>query len=166
MQIQTNKPAFESSRNLHYCHWVNCLTMLQDSECLCVFHALKIPAKLKLDLKEHYKSESDAVNHPTSECAQALKEVVEWSAYKEGDLTSPAAQKLSSSGHYCHWPGCEKSVPPRLWGCSSHWFKLPIHLRSKILRTYVAGQEITKTPSRAYIDAALEVQKWINENGK
>jgi hypothetical protein len=66
--------------------------------------------------------------------------------------------------HTCHWPGCQKEVPPSLWGCSSHWYKLPAALRAKIWRTYVAGQEITKTPSREYIAAAEEVQAWIRKN--
>jgi hypothetical protein len=67
-------------------------------------------------------------------------------------------------GHHCHWPGCTKEVPPRMWGCSVHWFKLPASLRARIWRTYVPGQEITKTPSKAYIAAAREVQEWIAAN--
>jgi hypothetical protein len=38
---------------------------------------------------------------------------------------------------------------------------LPKHLRDKIWKTYVPGQEITKTPHIAYIEAAKEVQAWI-----
>ena len=63
--------------------------------------------------------------------------------------------------HTCHWTGCTKEVPPKMWGCNNHWFALPKNLRDKIWRTYVPGQEISKTPSRAYIDAANEVQEWI-----
>jgi len=63
--------------------------------------------------------------------------------------------------HTCHWPGCGRSVPPQLWGCKTCWFKLPKHLRDRIWRTYVPGQEIAKTPSREYIEAAREVQAWI-----
>lgn len=66
--------------------------------------------------------------------------------------------------HTCHWPSCGKSVPPAMWGCSRHWFKLPKRLRDRIWITYRPGQEITKTPSVAYIQAATEVQKWIAEN--
>ena len=66
--------------------------------------------------------------------------------------------------HTCHWPGCNKQVPPAMWGCKQHWFKLPLRLRSKIWATYKPGQEITMTPSAAYLDAADEVQKWIREN--
>lgn len=67
--------------------------------------------------------------------------------------------------HHCHWPGCEKEVPPAMWGCSAHWFALPQRLRNKIWATYKKGQEISKTPSAAYLDAAREVQEWIAANG-
>lgn len=66
--------------------------------------------------------------------------------------------------HSCHWPECPKDVPPKMWGCAPHWFKLPAYLRSKIWATYVPGQEITKTPSEEYLKAAQEVQQWIKLN--
>lgn len=63
--------------------------------------------------------------------------------------------------HTCHWPGCGKPVPPAMWGCKPHWFALPKRLRDLIWDTYVPGQEITKTPSDSYINAAQQVQTWI-----
>ncbi len=66
--------------------------------------------------------------------------------------------------HHCHWPGCDKAVPPRLWGCKSHWFKLPAAIRAGILAAYVPGQEITKTPSPEYVQAARVARDWILEN--
>jgi len=48
-----------------------------------------------------------------------------------------------------------------MWGCKPHWYRLPKHLRDRIWAAYVPGQEITKTPSREYIDAANAVQAWI-----
>lgn len=66
--------------------------------------------------------------------------------------------------HTCHWPGCDKEVPPRLWGCRYHWYKLPRRLRVKILKEYRPGQEIDKNPSRNYIEVAGEVQQWIRDN--
>ena len=66
--------------------------------------------------------------------------------------------------HHCHWPGCNKQVPPAMWGCRIHWFMLPKHLRNKIWMTYKIGQEVTITPSREYIDVVNEVQIWIEEN--
>lgn len=50
-----------------------------------------------------------------------------------------------------------------MWGCRVHWFTLPKRLRDRIWATYRAGQEITKTPSASYIEAAQAVQRWIAE---
>lgn len=69
-----------------------------------------------------------------------------------------------SRQHHCHWPGCNKQVPPAMWGCRQHWFKLPAELRAKVWREYQPGQEIDGTPSAAYLAVADEVQKWIKEN--
>lgn len=69
------------------------------------------------------------------------------------------------SAHTCHWPGCTTAVPPRLWGCKPHWYRLPKALRDRIWATYRPGQENTKDPSEAYLDAADEVQRWIREHG-
>lgn len=63
--------------------------------------------------------------------------------------------------HTCHWPGCPRKVPPKMWGCREHWFALPKALRDEIWRTYRPGQEITKTPSQDYLMAARAVQDWI-----
>ena len=64
------------------------------------------------------------------------------------------------SAHTCHWPGCTVEVPPRLWGCKPHWFRLPKELRDEIWHTYVPGQEITKKPSAEYVAVARRVQEW------
>jgi len=64
--------------------------------------------------------------------------------------------------HVCHWPGCNKSVPPAMWGCKPHWFKLPRRLRNKIWATYRIGQEIDCSPSDRYLAAYREVEEWIN----
>lgn len=69
------------------------------------------------------------------------------------------------SVHHCHWPGCRIPVAPRLWGCKKHWMMLPKHLRDLIWATYRPGQEITKDPSREYMNAAKLVQDWITKNG-
>lgn len=45
-----------------------------------------------------------------------------------------------SRTHHCHWPGCEKQVPPAMWGCKTHWFKLPANLRAMVWSTYRPGQ--------------------------
>lgn len=66
--------------------------------------------------------------------------------------------------HHCHWPGCDKQVPPAMWGCRAHWFALPKTLRDAIWRTYRPGQEKDFAPSRAYLEAANAVQAWIKAN--
>lgn len=66
--------------------------------------------------------------------------------------------------HTCHHPGCTKAVPPKMWGCLKHWRRLPQRLRAKVWAAYVPGQEITKTPSAAYIAVAKEVEQWCKEN--
>lgn len=65
--------------------------------------------------------------------------------------------------HHCHWPGCGKNVPPAMWGCPQHWFKLPLALRNRIWRTYQPGQEADGRPTKEYLDAAKAVQEWIKE---
>jgi hypothetical protein len=74
--------------------------------------------------------------------------------------------QVQTRKHECHWPGCKKQCPPAMWGCSQHWFKLPLALRNKIWATYKPGQEITGTPSQNYLAAADEVQCWILEQQK
>lgn len=71
----------------------------------------------------------------------------------------------NAGNHHCHWPGCEKRVPPAQWGCTHHWYKLPRSLRNKIWAAYRIKQEDSKTPSARYIEVAREVQAWIRDNG-
>lgn len=63
--------------------------------------------------------------------------------------------------HACHWPGCDKQVPPAMWGCKPHWFSLPRDLRDRVWRAYQPGQETTMRPSLEYVAAAKAVQEWI-----
>lgn len=63
--------------------------------------------------------------------------------------------------HHCHWPGCETPVPAAQWGCRRHWMMLPKYLRDKVWLAFRPGQEISKTPSLAYLRVAREVQAWI-----
>lgn len=66
--------------------------------------------------------------------------------------------------HHCHWPDCNAQVPPAMWGCKAHWFRLPKALRDRIWATYAPGQEVDLTPSTAYLQVADDVQRWIKEN--
>jgi len=68
--------------------------------------------------------------------------------------------------HTCHWAGCDKEVPPSMWGCKTHWFTLPKHLRDRVWGEYKPGQEITKTPSKGYMEVIKEVDDWIREYKK
>jgi hypothetical protein len=71
---------------------------------------------------------------------------------------------MNQERHFCHWPGCKRTVPPSKWGCITHWFTLPKELRDKLWRAYVPGQENTKTPSREYMAVATEIQEWIKKH--
>lgn len=66
--------------------------------------------------------------------------------------------------HDCHWPGCGKQVPPAMWGCKAHWYRLPMAIRTRIFRAYRIGQENDGRPSRQYIEAANAAQDWIRDN--
>ena len=65
------------------------------------------------------------------------------------------------SKHTCHWTNCQREVPPSMWGCKEHWFKLPKPLRDAIWQEYRPGQEVSKTPSARYLIVAKMVQEWI-----
>jgi len=73
-------------------------------------------------------------------------------------------QQTQTRDHTCHWPGCEKQVPPAMWGCKPHWFKLPVELRNKIWLYFRPGQEKDFSPSSKYLKTADEVQEWIRAN--
>lgn len=69
--------------------------------------------------------------------------------------------------HECHWPGCGKQVPPAMWGCKYHWFRLPKSIRDKIWAAYAPGQEKGEASvSQEYFDAANEAQRWIEDYKK
>ena len=67
--------------------------------------------------------------------------------------------------HTCHWPRCGKQVPPAVWGCRTHWFRLPKSLRDRIWAAYRPGQEKDMRPSDEYRAVAKDVQDWITRWG-
>jgi hypothetical protein len=81
------------------------------------------------------------------------------------DHVRQAAKTQDAGDHHCHWPGCTAVVAPAMWGCKPHWFKLPIEIRTAIWTAYRPGQEISKTPSRDYLEAADRAQEWIKNSG-
>jgi hypothetical protein len=76
---------------------------------------------------------------------------------------APSARrtKPASEPHHCHWPGCTVAVPPKLWGCKPHWYRLPKPIRDRIWATYRPGQERDKNPSPEYIAAARAAREWV-----
>ena len=62
--------------------------------------------------------------------------------------------------HECHWPSCSKEVPPSMWGCKKHWFKLPKAIRDRIWQTYRPGQEDDKNPSPDYWEVVTDANTW------
>ena len=67
--------------------------------------------------------------------------------------------------HRCHWPDCAVEVPPHMWGCKPHWFRLPAELRMRIWRAYRPGQEVDKKPSVEYVEAK-KARAWVNALSK
>lgn len=87
--------------------------------------------------------------------------------YPQEPKAAKVAHVLSQGqtrNHSCHWPGCKRQVPPAMWGCKPHWFKLPKSLRDRIWLAYAIGQEMDMSPSDGYLDAAYEVQCWIHDH--
>ena len=65
--------------------------------------------------------------------------------------------------HECHWPSCSRQVPPAMFMCKVHWFKLPKDIRDAIWAAYRPGQEIDMNFSDAYAVAAEKAQEWIRQ---
>jgi hypothetical protein len=65
----------------------------------------------------------------------------------------------------CSWPGCQTTVPADMWGCRSHWFRLPRNIRTAIWAAYRPGQETTLEISDDYRRAFKAAQDWIREQG-
>lgn len=80
------------------------------------------------------------------------------------DKVAYVKAQTQTRDHHCHWPGCDKQVPPAMWGCRQHWYTLPQDLRNRIWMTYRPGQERDWTPSAEYLAVAKAVQQWIREN--
>ncbi len=55
-------------------------------------------------------------------------------------------------------------IPPSLFMCKPHWFRLPRNLRARIWAAYVPGQEIRKDPTPRYVAAATAAHNWIRDN--
>jgi hypothetical protein len=58
--------------------------------------------------------------------------------------------------HHCHALRCTTDVPPIELMCRHHWHMVPRHMRVAVLANYIPGQEISKTPTLDYLEAAME----------
>ena len=67
--------------------------------------------------------------------------------------------------HTCHATGCDKRVPPKMFMCRTHWYKLTQAHRDAIWFTYRPGQENTKDPSLAYLSAARDAILYLEARG-
>ena len=55
--------------------------------------------------------------------------------------------------HKCHATGCTVQVPPRMLMCKRHWKMVPFPVQTEVWKYYQPGQEVTKDPSEAYLNA-------------
>ena len=53
--------------------------------------------------------------------------------------------------HTCHAHGCNAEVPPKMFMCKPHWFRLRKPLQKAIWAEYRPGQERDKNPSDRYL---------------
>lgn len=68
---------------------------------------------------------------------------------------------LGRARHTCHATGCDLAVPPKMFTCRRHWFRLPKSYRDAIWATYRPGQEVTKDPSPEYLEAARAAVRYL-----
>ena len=57
--------------------------------------------------------------------------------------------------HTCHARFCTVEIPERLLMCRRHWLMVPANMRQTVWQTYRHGQEVSKEPTLAYIEAAI-----------
>jgi hypothetical protein len=65
------------------------------------------------------------------------------------------------SEHTCHATGCQTEVPPKLFMCRKHWFRLPKEMRDLVWENYVPGQEIRKDPTPEYLNIVQRCIRFI-----
>jgi capsular polysaccharide biosynthesis protein len=63
--------------------------------------------------------------------------------------------------HTCHAKKCLVEVPPKMFMCKRHWYRLPKRMRDKVWELYVPGQEVTKTPSPEYLAHTAECIRFV-----
>ena len=68
--------------------------------------------------------------------------------------------------HICHWADCNEPCPPQHWGCQHHWSMVPSDFKRALRDLYVPGQEVTKTPSKEYIEKAMQLWRWSKKQNR
>lgn len=61
--------------------------------------------------------------------------------------------------HTCHAEACEVHVPPKMFMCKKHWYKVPYELRLAVWAAYQPGQERldgTAFPTDEYLEVTRE----------
>ena len=58
------------------------------------------------------------------------------------------------SEHKCHAIGCQVNVDPKFLLCPAHWRLVPFPLKKRVWQHYRRDQEVTKNPSKDYLNAA------------
>lgn len=65
--------------------------------------------------------------------------------------------------HHCHADGCSTPVPPKMFMCLRHWRMVPRALQAAVWAAYRPGQEITKDPSREYLEVTRQARRAVAE---
>lgn len=66
------------------------------------------------------------------------------------------------SNHHCHAWHCPVAVPPKMFMCKAHWFRLPKKMRDAIWAAYQPGQEERLVrPTDEYFRITTEAQRFI-----
>lgn len=63
--------------------------------------------------------------------------------------------------HTCHARSCKTAVPPKMFMCKKHWYMLPKEMRDLVWALYRPGQEVSKDPSREYLEHAQACIDWV-----
>lgn len=63
---------------------------------------------------------------------------------------------MSDGTHECPWPDCTRRVGHELWGCSTHWFRLPGELRAALGRAWRHGTPAEHMKQLERIDDWME----------
>jgi hypothetical protein len=78
-----------------------------------------------------------------------------------GTADQTTGSTLGRPRHTCHATGCPTTVPPRMFMCRVHWYRLTRDHRAAIWATYRPGQEVTKDPSPEYLEAAQAAIRYL-----